>query len=400
MGDFSQIGAIPTLHDVGSRPTDELERDLVAWAPQRPMALIIPTLYDELERRALDRIVRELASVPYLAEVIIGIDGASAEQFEAAKRFFARLPMRHRLLWHDGPALSELDADLDKLDIAPPHRGKGRNVWYCLGYFLASETASVVALHDADVLSYSRRMLARLLYPVAHPTFGYAFAKGYYDRTDGTTVNGRVARLLVTPLLRALTTVVGPNPYLQYLASFRYPLAGEVAMRREAVADIRIPSDWGVEIGVLGEVTRRYTVQHICQVEIADGYDHKHQPLSADDPTDGLHKMAIDIALALFRRLAIDGALLSPEVFRSVTAAYRSAAFDLVAVYHNDAVLNGLTLNRHLEEETVDTFARAIVEAGAAYLSDRDDAPFMAPWSRVLSAMPEVTERLRDAVDP
>lgn len=399
MGDFSQIGSIPTLHRLGRRPYDDLEAELLGWSTTVPMALAIPTLYEELERRALDRIVEQLAEVPYLSEVIIGIDGANAEQFALAQEFFSRLPMHHRLLWNDGPRLQELNDDLAKLDIAPAQRGKGRNVWYCLGYFLASARAEVVGLHDADILTYSKDMVARLLYPVVNPDLGYAMAKGYYYRSDGTTLNGRVARLLVAPLLDALTTVLGPDDYLRYLAGFRYPLAGESALRREVVSGLKIPSDWGVEIGMLGEVYRRYTPRQICQVDIADGYDHKHQPLSADDPDHGLHKMAIDIGLALFRRLAADGAVLTADAFSTIKAAYRSAVRDLIDVYHHDAVLNGLQSSRHLDEETVDVFARAVDEAGTGYLDGSANSPFIDSWSRVHSAMPDVFERLKFAVE-
>ncbi|MEL7157042.1 MAG: glycosyl transferase [Actinomycetota bacterium] len=399
MGDFAQQGPIPTLHRLGPVDIEGLERQLLTWSADSPMALVIPTLYDELERSALPAIVEELRAVPYLSEVIIGIDGADADQFARAREFFAPLPMRHRLLWNDGPRLQEVDDQLRKLDLAPTQQGKGRNVWYCLGYFLASDRARVVALHDADILTYSRSMLARLLFPVAHPTFGYAFAKGYYYRADEATLNGRVGRLLVAPLIRALRTVTGPNPYLDYLGGFRYPLAGEFAMHHDAVGDIRIPTDWGVEIGVLSEVHRRFTNNRICQVDIAEAYDHKHQPLSAEDPQDGLHKMAIDIAQALFRRLAIDGTVLESATFRTLKAAYYGAALELVEIYHNDAVINGLDTNRHLEVETVEVFADAVIEAGQAYLDDPTESPFIPSWSRVRSAVPDVLDQLRRAVE-
>ena len=70
-------------------------------------------------------------------------------------------------------------------------------------------------------------MLARLFYPVAHPAFSYQFCKGYYFRLAEGRLKGRVSRLLVTPLLRALKIVLGSSEYLEYLDSFRYPLAGE-----------------------------------------------------------------------------------------------------------------------------------------------------------------------------
>ena len=203
MGDYHQFGPITTLHKLSARSIDSLEADLVSWSLSRPMALVIPALYSELEGPALEKIVDEISKVPYLSEVIIGIDRADSAQFEHAKEFFSRLPQRHRLLWNDGPRLREIDEELESLAISPNQPGKGRNVWFCLGYYLASGRATSVALHDADVVTYNREMLARLLYPVAHPTFGYAFAKGYYFRSDGEKLNGRVSRLMVAPLLQA-----------------------------------------------------------------------------------------------------------------------------------------------------------------------------------------------------
>ena len=399
MGDYHQFGPITTLHKLSARSIESLEADLVDWSQTRPMALVIPALISELDGPALARIVDELKSVEYLAEIIVGIDRADRAGFERAREFFSVLPQRHRLLWNHGPRLQALDAELRQLGVAPTDEGKGRNVWFCLGYFLASNRASVVALHDADVLTYDRMMLARLLYPVVHPTFGYAFAKGYYYRTDGHRLTGRVVRLFVQPLLRAFTSVLGPTDYVDYLAGFRYPLAGEAAMHADVVANMRIPDDWGLEIGLLAEVYRRYTPQRICQVQIADAYDHKHQRLSGDDPSAGIHKMAIDIGKAMFRKLAIDGAVFTPATFRSLKAAYYREALDLVEVHHNNALINGLNTDRHLEEHTVDVFAEALVAAGEAYVNHPMDTPFIASWARVRSAMPDVFERLSEAVE-
>lgn len=399
MGDFFQNGPITTLHNLTDRPVAELEADLVRWSERTPMTLVIPALYSELERPALTHIIDELSGAPYLSQIIIGLDQATEEQFHDARRFFSRLPQRVNILWNHGPRMREVDQVFRSHDVAPMEEGKGRNVWYCLGYFLASAQGEVVALHDADITTYERGMLARLMYPVVHPTFGYAFAKGYYDRSDGVGVNGRVARLLVTPLVRALQQTIGNNEYLEYIDSFRYPLAGEFAMHINVVRGIRIPSDWGLEIGVLSEVHRRYTTQRICQVDIADGYDHKHQSVSMDDPTSGLHRMSIDIAKAMFRKLAIGGAVFSPEVFRTLKAVYYRFGLDLVDRHSNMAVMNGLTLDRHNEEALVEMFAQAIMEAGDQFLSNPMDTPFVASWSRVQSAVPDAYERIIQAVD-
>src|SRR5205085_8281472 len=125
-------------------------------------------------------------------------------------------------LWNDGPRIQELFRKLDESELNPGPDGKGRNVWISLGYVLASEQARMVALHDCDIITYSRELLARLFYPVAHPALGFDFCKGYYARYT-TKLNGRVMRLLVTPLFRSLESIIGPHPFLVYMDTFRYP---------------------------------------------------------------------------------------------------------------------------------------------------------------------------------
>lgn len=399
MGDFFQNGVIATLHDLGGRPAEALETELEGWRAERPMALVLPCLYSELDGDALPAIVEQISRIPYLEEIVIGLDRADRAQFEHAREFFSRLPQHHRLLWNDGVRMRQIDETLKDHGLAPSEFGKGRNVWYCLGYFLASGRASAVALHDCDILTYDRGMVSRLLYPIVHPTFGYAFSKGYYYRAAEGRLNGRAGRLLLAPLLQALRKTVGDDDYIGYIESFRYALAGEFAMRADVVQSIRIPSDWGLEIGVLSEVYRHYATNRICQVDIADRYDHKHQSLSEGNPQAGLNKMSSDIAKALYRKLAINGIVFTPEVFRTIKASYYRAALDLVDHYHNDAVLNGLTLDRHREEATVELFAQSIVRAGERFLSNPMETPFMPSWSRVESAVPGIFERMLEAVE-
>ena len=399
MGDYFQNGPITTLHDFGLRTNEDLEADLVRWSKTRPMSLIIPSLFSELQGPALNHIVDELAQVPYLDQIIIGLDQANEDEFHEAREFFSRLPQSTRILWNGGPRLRALDALFKEHAISPTEEGKGRNVWYCMGYFLASGRGEVLGLHDADIVTYDRAMVSRLFYPVVHPTFGYSFSKGYYFRTDGERLNGRVVRLLVTPLIRALRQCLGENDYLDYLDSFRYPLAGEFAMHINVVRNIRIPSDWGLEIGVLSEVHRRYTTQRICQVDLAGAYDHKHQRVSSEDPTTGLHKMSRDITKAMFRKLAISGEVLSPEIFRSIKASYYRNALDMVERYGNVAIMNGLSFDSHSEEQLVELFAQTIVEAGEDYINYPMESPFISSWARVQSAVPDAFERLLAAVE-
>lgn len=399
MADFYQNGIITNLHNLTDRPLEELEKELISFSRIRPMSLVLPSLYSELEGPALDPIIEEITQVPYLNEIVIGLDRADQQQYQHAREFFGRLPQHHRILWNDGPRLKKIDALLQQEGLAPKEMGKGRNVWYCYGYVLASGRAESVALHDCDIVTYNRSMLARLIYPVANPGFNYEFAKGYYARIAEHKMNGRVSRLLVTPLLRALKKVYGSLDFLEYLDSFRYPLSGEFSMRADVLNDIRIPSDWGLEIGVLSEMKRNYSTNRICQVDIADIYDHKHQPLSADDAAAGLSKMSIDICKAIFRKLATQGEVFSNETFRSLKATYFRIALDFIETYDNDARMNGLQLDRHAEEKAVELFAKNIMKAGEHFLANPMETPFIPSWNRVISAMPDILDRLYEAVE-
>jgi glucosyl-3-phosphoglycerate synthase len=399
MGDFYQNGIITTLHNLARRPIQAMEDELLAFSRQRPLGLILPSLFSELEGEALPAILDELVKVPYLSEIVIGLDRADQHQYQQALQFFDRLPQHHRVLWNDGPRLQALDQQLQELDLAPRELGKGRNVWYCMGYSLASGRTESVALHDCDILTYERGMLARLIYPVAHPRFNYEFCKGYYARVADGKINGRVSRLLVTPLLRALKKTLGEMEYLDYMDSFRYPLAGEFSFRRDVLNDILIPSDWGLEIGVLSEMYRNYANNRLCQADIADVYDHKHQELSAQDDQGGLSKMSIDISKALFRKLATRGVTFNTETFRSLKATYYRIALDFVETYHNDALMNGLSLDIHSEEKAVELFAENIIKAGEAFLDRPMERPFIPSWNRVISAVPDVLQQLLDAVE-
>lgn len=399
MADFFQNGRVTTFHNLCDRPLDGLEHELHHFRKHRPMGLVLPSLFSELEGPALEHIVNELTGVEYLDEIVIGLDRADEDQYRHALEYFGRLPQRHRVLWNDGPRLRAIDAMLQEHDLAPMEPGKGRNVWYCFGYTLASGRAKAVALHDCDITTYNREMLARLIYPVANPHFSYQFCKGFYARVAGNKLNGRVCRLLVSPLIRSLQQVCGPSEFLEYLDSFRYPLAGEFSLSADVLHDIRIPSDWGLEMGVISEIWRNYSSQRICQVDIADAYDHKHQDLSPEDASKGLSKMSVDIAKSLYRKLATQGQVFGKPVFRTLKAAYYRTALDLVESYHNDALMNGLKYDLHAEEAAVEAFAQNIMVAGKTFMDAPMDKPFMPSWERVMSAIPDILDRLLVAVD-
>jgi glucosyl-3-phosphoglycerate synthase len=397
MSDFYQTGAIATLHRLGPTDLPRLEKELQEYAKETPIALVLPCHIREVGTKALKLITRELARINYLKQVVVGIDGATLRGWKKARHFFAQSVLKPTLIWNDGPRIQQIYKRLEDAELSAGPGGKGRNVWTCFGYVLASEQARMVAVHDCDILTYNRELLARLCYPVVHPSMGFDFCKGYYARVTDQ-LNGRVMRLMVTPLLRALKSILGQHSYLVYMDTFRYPLAGEFSMDVDLVRRVRIPYDWALEVGMLAEVFRNTAPRAICQSELCDNYDHKHQELSVRDPEKGLNKMATDIARSFFRRMAAEGIKLDAGLFDTLLSAYLRQAEDTLRFYAADSALNGLRYPRHEEETAVATFVRSIRIASKAFQEDPLWTPLISNWNRVESACPHFLDELREAV--
>ncbi len=393
VSDFHQTGVISTLHRLGHRGLRPLEEELRRHAEARPIALLLPCLHSEIGGIALKGILDQLKSVHYLSQIIVSVDGApSRAAFEEVRAFFAELRTTSgeppTLIWNDSPGVRGLYRTLadEGLDPGPP--GKGRGVWMALGVVIASARARVIALHDCDIRDYDRELLARLCYPIVNPNTNYEFAKGYYARF-ADRLYGRVTRLFMTPFLRAMKSVLGRHPLLDFLDSFRFPLAGECAMTTDLARSIRVPSDWGLEVGILAEVYRSCSLKRVCQVELVENYDHKHRALSEHDASTGLHRMVADIGASLIRNLASFGVEFDAGFLNTLTAAYMRLAQDAVARYHDDAALNGIPFDRHEEELAVETFQGALRAAGLDFVRDPMGAPQIPNWNRVSSALPE-----------
>ena len=403
MSDFHQTGVITALHRLGPIELDRLEGELLQYSAERPIALVLPSLFSEIHGPALKGIVEEIAQVGYLKQLVVSLSGSAAiDEFHQMKALFQSARClgggEATVVWADGPRVRGLLEQLRAEGLDPGADGKGRATWLAYGYVLATQQARVVATHDCDILGYSRELLARLCYPTANPNMNYEFAKGYYGRVTDR-LHGRVTRLFMMPLLRSMKVVLGPIPLLEYLESFRYPLAGECSMTTDLIRANRIPADWGLEVGVLAEVFRNSALKRICQVELIENYDHKHQDLSEDDASAGLHRMVVDIASSIIRNLASYGVEFEAGFLNTMIAAYVRTAQDAIVSYSNDAKLNGLKFDRHAEEVAVETFSSALRRAGLNFVRDPMGAPQIPNWSRVISALPDFLDELKDAVE-
>ncbi|MDP2689477.1 MAG: glycosyl transferase [Deltaproteobacteria bacterium] len=398
MADFFHSGVITTLHRLGKPNPERLFAELELYSTLRPIALVLPALYSDVMGDAMKIIIEELKGARFINEIVLALGPATEQEFQDVRKFVSGLPHEVKVVNTGGKRLKDLYNALEESGVSAGVDGKGRSAWTAYGYILARGKSGIIALHDCDILSYNLEMLGRLCYPVASPTLDYVFCKGYYARVTDK-LHGRVTRLFVTPLIRSLGRMCGNHPSLEFMDSFRYPLAGEFCMITDLARINRIPWDWGLEVGVLSEVYRNYSAKRVCQVDIAENYEHKHQPLSEADPATGLMKMSIDIAKSLFRTLASEGIVFSDGFFKSLRAAYLRLAEDMIMKYEGDAAINGLSFDRHEEAKAVDAFTKSIAMAAGTIMENPLGAPLIPNWNRVISAIPGVLERLKSAVE-
>ena len=397
MADFHQSGIVTTLHRLRPSVYDRLETDMLAFAEESRVGLVLPALYTEFESPAMQLIVDELRHVRFVSQIVVALGRATLEQFRHARSFFKDFPYPVHFLWINGDRVQSLFDRFESVSLSAGQDGKGRSCWLAYGYLLARGDCDVIALHDCDIRNYNRDFVARLCYPIVNSNLGFEFCKGFYARVSDR-MHGRVTRLFMTPLIRSMESMAVGTPFLRFIDSFRYPLSGEFAMRADLALVNRIPSDWGLEVGVLAEVFRNCAPARICQVDLADNYDHKHQELGDGDPTKGLRRMTTDIANSLFRTLAGEGVVFTNDHFRSLQIRYVRMAEDTISRYYADAMLNGLAFDRHAEEYAVSIFAQSLRDAAEGFNNDPLGSPLIPNWSRVLAALPNFYDDLMDAV--
>jgi glucosyl-3-phosphoglycerate synthase len=397
MPDF-HINYVPTFTLLHKKALASMEARLLEASEQIPIGVVIPALYSDLSSAAMANIIKELSQMDFIKRVYISLDRANLEDFHYSKEIVAPLKEKGCLLWNDNPQVQQVIQKIDELLPIGP-RGKGRAVWTALGYILAKKEVSVLAFHDADILTYDRAFMVRLLYTVVQQR--YQFAKGFYARYDDRLF-GRVVRLFYFPLVRSMREILGNLDFLDYMADFRYPLAGEFAMFTSIAREMQFPSDWGIEVGILSEIYRLVRVPRICQVELTDRYDHKHQQLGSDTQP-GLQKMVADIARTFFAQLASQGIVLSQEFFRTLKLTYLTHARSAVVVYEAFAEMHDLNAyDLHRELTAVESFANALDNALEDFQEYSFGAPFIPDWRRIEVAiegiMDELTEALEDPI--
>ena len=264
MSDFAQHGPILTLPCLETSSADALEHEVLPHLTQRnPVALILPCIAADALADPLRQILECLEKTIWIQHILVPVNGLSPEDFKVAAtallNSYPQLPL----------TVLHTDADLPQLQ-----PGKGSNVLNALRLLKSQSFTGIVALQDADHVSFRSDALARLVHPVVDRTFGLELAKQFYSRCDHR-LHGRVSRLFLAPLLETLTTTLPAN-LARFLNAFRYPLAGECALSMRFAEHIQIPAGWGLEIALLTEAHRILSPEAVCQVGSPRPHQHRH----------------------------------------------------------------------------------------------------------------------------
>ncbi len=339
MPDFHQPGSVLSLPLLAAE-TDQLEADLTTWTRDRPLAVLMPCHVRDLDSPSLTEITRTLGTIPWVARVTVGLDGADHALLASAREKFAGLPQ---------------PCDIVRNDPAAP--GKGRNLRNAAPHLLRQPDLFAVAMHDCDIRTYSRGFLARLCWPVLHPDAGLRACKGYYARTAGR-LHGRLFRLMFQPFLRAWSDRFPGHPWPAFLRSLRYPLSGELCVRSSLLGGMEFDDGWGVEVSLLHSLYQTAGPGVICQAELCPAYDHKHQDAS------GLTVMAADVARTLRLTMAREGMVPDDAAWqdilartdRGIAAALRDSALM--------ARMNGMEFDADAETALTAQFQDALRRSG------------------------------------
>jgi glucosyl-3-phosphoglycerate synthase len=171
---------------------------------------------------------------------------------------------------------------------------------------------------DADSESFGPHFVSGLLGPLlTRPEI--AFVKAFYRRPfrvgDVTLPNdgGRVTELMARPLL---------DLFYPDLAAVEQPLAGELAARRDLLAQLPFVTGYGVDIALLLDAYRVAGLGALAQVDL-DLRQNAHQPLRE------LRPMASAVLQAVTSRLVREGRVRGPLpeiVERAPLTSHRAAA--------------------------------------------------------------------------
>lgn len=235
------------------------------------ISLCFPTLNEEKTIGKEIKIIKKalMDKHPLLDEIAIVDSGSTDRTREVARELGADVYLANEVLPETGT-----------------YQGKGENLWKSL-YVLKGD---IIVWIDSDIRNIHPKFVYGLIGPLlVNPDIEYV--KGFYKRPIRYgfrlfSGGGRVTELLVRPFL---------NLIFPELAALAQPLSGEYAGRRKILERVPFFTGYGVEIGLLIDIERRFGMDVIAQVDL-DVRIHRNQSI------DSLRKMSHRILSVLLMR--------------------------------------------------------------------------------------------------
>jgi glucosyl-3-phosphoglycerate synthase len=228
----------------------------------------------------------------------------------------------------DRTAARALAAGATVVDAASvlPEFGEGHGKGEALWKSLSVAKGELIVWLDADVRQFSSAFVTGLLGPLLRHA-DLVFVKGFYARPSGPdgAGGGRVTELVARPVISLLF----PD-----LAAVVQPLSGEYAGRRVALEQLPFVQGYGVDLGLVIDVARRFGVEAIAQTDLGVRL-HRNRSL------DELAPQAMQVLAAALDRAA-------PELVGSEARLARPGGDPLTVAFGERPPLVGIPGHRRL----------------------------------------------------
>lgn len=210
-------------------------------APRPTVSVIIPCQNEAPTVASIVSCIRsELVEAEQLVDEVIVMDDGSVDD-------------TGRIAEAAGAKVVAVDSVLPHLEAGS---GKGNVLWKSL----FASYGDVICWVDGDIRNFEAHFVRNLIQPLLEdPTL--CFVKAYYQRPYENLPQGggRVTELVARPMI---------SRYFPELSGIRQPLSGEYAGRRSALESVPFVEGWGVEMGLLIDLTRQFGVESIAQADL------------------------------------------------------------------------------------------------------------------------------------
>ncbi len=176
-----------------------------------------------------------------------------------------------------------------------PAHGKGQAMWKGVH----SASGDVIVFCDGDICDFDPGFVLGLAGPLLARD-DVVFAKGFYERSGG-----RVTELVARPLI---------SLFFPHLADLAQPLSGECASYRHVLESIPFAGDYGVDLGLLIDVTDRFGNSGLVQCDLGERV-HRNRPLNELGPQSlAIMQLALARAGVADERFPWEASLVRPGI--------------------------------------------------------------------------------------